>query len=160
MHSESWARSRSNAVAVHHLSDTCYVRSLIVHDAWLLNNPPTNNSNPCWGIHDLRDDVDPVATGTVDTAGGDDRAFGTSVSGSTDCIGGYRSMRRPGRLWRQLAVEDPFGNPVTGFTFSGFNAGLDFTESQVPTAVPLPASAWLLGTGIAGLLWRRRAMHA
>ncbi|MBL8200405.1 MAG: VPLPA-CTERM sorting domain-containing protein [Chromatiales bacterium] len=59
--------------------------------------------------------------------------------------------------WGGLAaVEDSLGNAVSGFSFSGFNAGLDFTESQVPTVVPLPASAWLLGTGIAGLLWRRR----
>lgn len=34
---------------------------------------------------------------------------------------------------------------------------MTFTSSS---AVPLPASVWLLGTGIAGLLWRRRATRA
>jgi hypothetical protein len=55
------------------------------------------------------------------------------------------------------AVEDSLGIAVNGFTFSGFNTGLDFNESQVPAVVPLPASAWLLGTGLAGLLCRRQA---
>lgn len=56
------------------------------------------------------------------------------------------------------AVEDADG-PLTGFTFGGpdLDFGATFTTSTIPAAVPLPASVWLLGTGVAGLLWRRRA---
>lgn len=84
-----------------------------------------------------------------------ERAIGASGQGFAEAV--FNKTIYWGGI---TAIEDPFGNPVTGFTFSGSNSGFDFNASQVPAAVPLPASVWLLATGIAGLLWRRRAARA
>ena len=47
------------------------------------------------------------------------------------------------------------GSPMTTAPFQGFNANFDFTTinaSNVITAVPVPAAAWLFGSGLLGLV--------
>jgi len=55
------------------------------------------------------------------------------------------------------------GDPMTSVRFSSFNANFDFTtihfDSLVQASVPVPASAWLFGSGLfslAGLARRRK----
>jgi hypothetical protein len=64
--------------------------------------------------------------------------------------------------WGGITSVSDADGPLTGVTFGGTNLNFEsaLTTSTIPAAVPLPASVWLLGTGVAGLLWRRRAKAA
>jgi hypothetical protein len=56
-----------------------------------------------------------------------------------------------------VGVEDGNG-ALTGFTFAGPDPGFEstFTTSTIPAVVPVPASVWLLGTAVAGVVARFR----
>jgi hypothetical protein len=60
--------------------------------------------------------------------------------------------------WGGFSVVEDGDGPLDGFTFGGSNVNFGTTAftSQVPAPVPLPASAWLLVTALAGLGWLRR----
>lgn len=56
------------------------------------------------------------------------------------------------------------GNPMADGPFQGFNANFDITSLTnivvTPTAVPVPAAAWLLGSGLLGLVGVARRRKA
>lgn len=53
-------------------------------------------------------------------------------------------------------VLDAFGGEVQGFSFGGGNTGFTFTQSLVPSPVPLPPAFWPLAGGLAALMRIRR----
>ncbi|MBL8224275.1 MAG: VPLPA-CTERM sorting domain-containing protein [Chromatiales bacterium] len=79
-----------------------------------------------------------------------ERASGQAGLGSAEAV-----FSNTGYWGGFTAIED-FDGPVEGFTFGGSNAtfGTRGFTSQIP--VPVPASAWLLASGLAGLGWLRR----
>jgi hypothetical protein len=65
--------------------------------------------------------------------------FADAVFGGTGYFGGI------------TRVLDESGGEVQGFSFGGSNAGFTFTQSLVPTPVPLPPAAWLLACSLVTL---------
>jgi hypothetical protein len=47
-------------------------------------------------------------------------------------------------------------NTYIGGTVANWNGGWSFAETSTPPAVPIPAAAWLLGSGLVGLVALRR----
>jgi hypothetical protein len=58
-------------------------------------------------------------------------------------------------------ITDELGNPTGGTSFNRTGAwAFDILSVDAATVVPLPASVWFLGTGIAGLVLRSRRRGA
>lgn len=53
-------------------------------------------------------------------------------------------------------VLDAFGEEVQGVSFGGSNVGFSFTQSLVPTPVPLPPAVWMLAGGLVAMTRIRR----
>jgi len=101
----------------------------------------------------------PIATTTINTGTGCDViALATQVNAYTI----NTNMANVGICTTGMVDDGIGGDPMTSAAFSTFNANFDFTsihfDSFVQTPVPVPAAAWLFGSGLFGLagLARRR----
>lgn len=86
------------------------------------------------------------ATG-AEGRGGDVLAGGLADLSHTISWGGISNLR------------DENGQPIAGFTAISASTGYDYVNA-FPSAVPVPTAAWLLGSGLLGLVGVARRKHA
>jgi hypothetical protein len=106
-----------------------------------------NESTVTWG----------PGTSTARTIGGDDGVIGAQQS-----ISAYDGFAQVSWSGTTLTLSNAScnlfapGNASGCATVGGFNTGLTWVLDAGPqTVVPIPATAWLLGTGVVGLVGRR-----
>jgi hypothetical protein len=75
----------------------------------------------------------------VASRGGDVLAGGQADLGHTIAWGGITNLR------------DENGQAISGFTAISASSGYDYVNA-FPSAVPIPAAAWLFGSGLLGLV--------
>ena len=95
----------------------------------------------------------PAATKTLNTGAGCD---GSTLATQVNAYTINTNFAALGACTTGMVDDGVGGDPMASAAFSGFNANFDITsvhvDSFVPTPViPVPAAAWLFGSGLAGL---------
>jgi len=95
----------------------------------------------------------PVATETLNTGSG---CNGLTLATQVNAYTITRNSAAVTTCTTGMVDDGVGGSPMTGTATSGFNVNFDFTsahlDSVVSAPVPVPASAWLFGSGVVGLL--------
>lgn len=96
----------------------------------------------------------PIATKTLNTGSGCD---GLTLATQINAYSIVTNMANIGICTTGMVDDGIGGDPMTSAAFMSFNANFDITWVQLespgypPPPIPIPATAWLFGSGLAGM---------